>query len=155
MSCYNPITLLQYGMNSDSIEFTCRYVLSQKVLETPPNFLDYPLYLLLTVLLELPVYFFFLKPRAISIPKFFKHVVKHVAALNLCTHPLVDFVFPVIAVKMGFSHAIYLSTAETFAVIVEAFYLNTILRQRPVVSFLVALSANLFSWGIGSALIRL
>ncbi len=73
--------------------------------------------------------------------------------LNLATHPLVTFVFPMFGQGLGLNMASAIVLKETFAPLVE----TLILRRGSNLSWseaaALAVAANLFSWWLGAYIV--
>lgn len=150
MSCGTVWNLAIHFVAPDQLSPACQLVLSQKWLPDEFDPLIYGLYFGSTLLLELPIYLLFLRRRVGG--GFQTKWLLDVLILNLLTHPFVVLGLPLMIVNS--SYALYLTCAETIAVLVEATYLR--LRGYPLRwSLGVSLAANLFSWHAGRYLIDL
>ena len=101
-------------------------------------------YFIKTCILELPIYFIFLR----SSRSFFRIVVI-TFIVNLATHPIVFMLMPILLTKLNLNYLQYLCIAETFAPLIEALILAFYYQFSSRVSFWAALVANLFSWTVG------
>jgi len=109
-----------------------------------PNLWHYALYFFWTCVIEAPVYAFALRTLT------WRRRAAAIVGLNLATHPLVYFAFPLLALRLHWDPLRAVLAAEAFAVLVEAVLLW---RMRRSGSFVAALAysfaANLASFVFG------
>lgn len=98
----------------------------------------------MTYLLELPIYWIFLKGY-FNINRLF--LVNFI--LNIATHPIVYLAMPVYFLKWNLNYIQYLGIAEVFAPAIEALLLKNLFLMRTRHAIWAAVIANLFSWTIG------
>ena len=110
----------------------------------PFSFLEYLPFFLKTFVLELPIYFLFLRTLK-NVPV----ILKMNTVLNLATHPVVFFIIPLILTQLNATYLHYLVVAEIFAPLVEALVLFKVYKISLGRAVLAALCANLFSWSVG------
>lgn len=111
--------------------------------------LDYLSLFSLTYALETPIYFLGLRKYSKLRQILFISLV-----LNLATHPIVCFLFPVLADILRMNYDQYLILAEVFAPLVEFLLLRFVFKFSMQRSLLVAVAANLVSWLIGSRILH-
>ena len=146
MSCLSPSTLFRFLIAPTSLSFGCQFTLEQTVShQYAPDLGLYLQLLATTVALETPIYLFAFWLRN----KLNRRSMPHILALNLCTHPAVAFLLPIIAAQSHLRYGTYRLTAESFAIGVEALYLNRVMKLSRRDSLLFSFAANLFSWWLG------
>jgi len=144
INCSAPGVLIQHFLGSS----LCASELNEALGPLNATAAEYLKALALTLVLEWPVYFLFLKNRW-KIPR----ISWVVLVINLLTHPAVWFFWPWV-LESGFLHGRvsfggYVAIAEIFAPTIEALALwkMKVPLQRAI---LAAICANLFSWGVGA-----
>lgn|GEM_PF-2347534 len=144
INCSAPLSLIQHFLGSP----VCASELGETLGPLNATAREYFKALVLTLALEWPVYFLFLR-------KYWKgsRLTLAVVVINLLTHPAVWFFWPWV-LSSGFfqgqvSFGAYVAIAETFAPTVEALALwkMGIPFRRAVWA---AICANLCSWGVGA-----
>ncbi len=141
MTCIGPIDLLLYLINRGE----CRDFLSQTFMaDGIPPWKDYLIALGLTLLIEAPIYAFFLCPE-------FKRrkLLLVVLFINLLTHPAVWYLWPSFLSSMGVTIGGYLAVSEIFAPVAEMLALKFVFRVNTKKAILGATLANLVSWWVG------
>ncbi len=109
----------------------------------------YATFLVLTLLFETPVYYYFIKKK-FSLLK----ILRISLVLNLLTHPIIFLLFPQIADQRGITYGWYVLAAEIFAFVIEWVALNKIFKFPFLQSMKVALAANIFSWLVGGEIVQ-
>ena len=97
-------------------------------------------------LLEMPVYFLFLKSFQNKL-RFIDKII-FVTGLNAITHPIVFFII----MNLKFTYLQNIIMAEVFAVITEGIILKISIDQGFLPCFLASFFANLVSWQISPML---
>ncbi|MGE3760136.1 MAG: hypothetical protein AB7H97_20390 [Pseudobdellovibrionaceae bacterium] len=143
--CEIPEILLLYFLSPDKISTRCHLILSWAA-EYYPFTWSYFIYLGMTLVLEAPAYWYFLRPKKWWTPFF---------AGNFFTHPIVNFFFPWMAMKLEWSHAADVGTSEIFAWLGEAIIISVFLKGNFRRGLLVSFIANLISWRLGSWILYL
>jgi hypothetical protein len=144
MNCVTPPALWAYltGVGSCAIELRSAI---------DPSFPEWQLYLKgfgLTLLLEAPIYAWFLRERLGFLRKSL-----FILAVNVATHPMIWFVFPELFSKFEADIGAYVIFSELFAPLVEGLLLKFAFGISSRFAFVGAAVANLFSWWIGAYLI--
>lgn len=134
--CYYPWNLLSYE---------CGLVLGTEVGQNHATLLFYLGIFLLTCSLESIFYFISAKTQKLKNSK----IIEQILVLNLATHPIVFFIFPLVLEKTGSRIFTYIWTAELFAFAIEAILLKFRYRYSWTVAILTSSLANLFSWSVG------
>lgn len=106
--------------------------------------LEYAKILAATLALEFPLYWLFFRSMG------WKKVVALTFVVNLASHPLVTFAWPLLIQKMGWSFGHFILAAELFAPIVETLIIRYGWKISWKRSILAAFVANLLSWTMGS-----
>lgn len=140
IDCITPWYLIWNLFNAHQ----CSEIYGLTTLTEPFSFVEYLPFFLKTLVLELPIYFLFLR-RLKSIPT----ILKLNTLANLATHPIVFFIIPIALMQLNGTYLNYLVTAEIFAPLVETLILYKVFKLSPSRSFAAALCANLFSWSVG------
>lgn len=146
MSCNGGLSVFLYFISKSSLSPTCQALLSDRSLNNVFGLegKTYFFYLFLTILIEAPIYFAFLRK---TLP--LSRLVLWFVALNLLTHPLVGGLFPQFFALAGWSKAEGLLFSEVFAPTAEALALWGLAGVPYKRAFAAAWAANLFSWGVG------
>jgi hypothetical protein len=134
--CYYPWNLFSYE---------CGLVLGTAVGRNHSSFLFYLGVFLLTCSLESIFYFIAAKKQKLTHSK----TIEQILVLNLATHPIVFFIFPLLLEKAGSDILTYIWTAELFAFAIEALLLKFRYRYSWTMAILTSGLANLFSWSVG------
>lgn len=140
IDCVTPWNLVWNYFNPHQ----CAEIYTITTLSEPITFTQYLPYFLKTFILELGVYYLFLKNR-----KSLVEMLQIDLILNLATHPVVFFLIPIIIMQFGATYLNYLVIAEVFAPLTEALILGYFYKISYSRAFLAAIAANLFSWSIG------
>lgn len=141
MTCVGPVDLILYLVKSGH----CTEFLSQTFLAQGfPAWKDYLGAFGLTLLLETPLYFLFLKK---AIPA--RRTLLASLVVNLLTHPAVWFFWPRILADSSFTIGNTIWICEIFALTVEMLVLRYAFRIPFKRAFYASFTANLFSWWIG------
>ncbi len=143
-SCFGPLSLVEYWFAPQTLRLECWSALNIEMDPTSPGAGEYLALIAITLALEFVVYFLFLKKRFV----FFK-VVRVNLFLNLATHPLVTFLFPLLIAKAQMSVAGYITAAEIFAPLVETILLVFLFRIPLALAAVSSFLANLTSWALG------
>ena len=140
LDCITPWNLIWNFFNAHQ----CNEIYELTTLTEPFSFLEYLPFFLKTFVLELPIYFLFLRTLK-NVPV----ILKVNTVLNLATHPVVFFTIPLILTQLNATYLHYLVVAEIFAPLVEALVLFKVYKISLGRAVLAALCANLFSWSVG------
>jgi hypothetical protein len=135
-SCYYAWNLLSYE---------CGLVLGTEVGRNRTTVFFYLGFFLLTCLLESIFYFRAGQKKKLTPSK----IIEQILVLNLATHPLVFFIFPMVLEKAGSTVFTYIWTAELFAFAVESILLVRRYHYSWTMAIMTSCLANLFSWSIG------
>ena len=133
MNCDHSYSVFRYFFEGDCVDVFARSPLSPGI-----GVAGYAFFFALTCLFEWPWY---------------RNPVR-VVILNLLTHPLVVWGWPVLVRNLGGSYGVYLLTAEAFAPALEAWALHRIWKVPASRAVGVALGANLFSWLVGGEIVN-
>ena len=114
LECITPWNLIWNFFNAHQ----CNEIYELTTLTEPFSFLEYLPFFLKTFVLELPIYFLFLRTLK-NVPV----ILKMNTVLNLATHPVVFFIIPLILTQLNATYLHYLVVAEIFAPLVEALVL--------------------------------
>lgn len=101
-------------------------------------------YFLKTLLLELPIYYFFLRNL-----RTWKEIVLINLNLNLATHPILFYGISALCSSYQSSYLTYLISAEIFAPLVETLLLIFVYKVNYKKAITAAVIANLISWSVG------
>lgn len=145
-NCSAPGSLALFWLRPEILSAQCDWYLQVPAGVTAFHPLAYLRTFALTCLLEAPFYFYLLRQE--------RWASRLLALLsgNLLTHPIVYFLLPYLFARAGQTFAVYLTVAETFAAVAEMIWIHLLWRTGRVRTCVLILSANLFSWWIGSAL---
>lgn len=144
-SCNSLWHLFVHYLFNDVENLLCQIVLDQPVSSFRISFSTYIRMFGMTNVLEWPFYALFLKQMRVSYIK----SLAIVFVLNLMTHPLICFVFPLLGQRLGVTYGQYILFSEAFAPLVEGMILAVYLRQPFAKCFWVAFTCNLISWNVG------
>ncbi len=133
MSCDHSFSVFQYFLKGE-----CAEVFAPAPSDPGIGIGAYLLFFALTCLFEWPWY---RKPV-------------RVLFLNLLTHPLVVWGWPVLIRNLGGGYGTYVLTAEAFAPTLEAWALHRIWKVPARRAVWIALGANLFSWLVGGEIVN-
>lgn len=133
MSCDHSFSVFQYFLTGE-----CAEVFASPPADPAIGFGTYLLFFALTCLFEWPWY---RKPL-------------RVLFLNLLTHPLVVWGWPVLIRNLGGGYGAYVLAAEAFAPALEAWALHRIWKVPARRAVWMALGANLFSWLVGGEIVN-
>ena len=140
--CYSPYSVIQYWVARPTLDEECLALLSAPTWIPDLPLSEYLLYFIITCALEAP---FYMAMRQIS----WQRRVAAIFILNIATHPLVTFFWPVFLDRWDFTTAGMITTAELFAPLTESLILWLGFKVPAARAFLFAFLANLVSWGLG------
>lgn len=145
--CNLPHSLLLYLFSTKNVPPECLRYLTTSSLDGVygVSATTYVLFFLLTVALEAPIYWYFLRDRITPASRW----VAALFCINLCTHPLAILGFPQFFALAGDTKLTALVATEVFAPVVEGLVLWKLLNIPPRVAFVASVAANLFSWEMG------
>lgn len=147
-ACLAPNVLFDFYTNRQ-LELECTVLLSSSETPVSMSLLTYVSTFAWTCGLEALVYLPLLLARKNKLTR----ALALILILNLATHPLVTFVFPMFGQGLGLNMASAIVLKETFAPLVE----TLILRRGSNLSWseaaALAVAANLFSWWLGAYIV--
>ncbi len=141
--CASPWGLAVFLLNLVDPSSECYEVHQSLVTASDFELSFYLKYFGMTLLLEGPIYFLGL--TMLPWPKRLLAIV----VVNLATHPIIFYIFPLILSRFDATYSTYLLTAEIFAPVVEALLLWKLFKLSPSKAFSIAIAANLISWWLG------
>lgn len=140
IECVTPWYLIWNFFNPHQ----CSEIYTLTSLADPITFILYLPYFLKTFLLELIIYWLFLRNQ-----KSLTEILQIDFILNLATHPVVFFLMPIIVMGLNGNYLNYLVAAEVFAPLTEAIILVYFYKLSWPRALQAAITANLFSWSVG------
>lgn len=146
LDCYTPFTILLAWVHSDSVRTQCLAALENESVRYDGTFSKYLSIFALTCLIEFPFYWMAGKRAGRKI----KDILAQTIILNLATHPLVLWVFPLWGEIYGLNMLQTTTFSELFALIVEALLMFYLFRFSWRIAFTTSLLANLASWWLGA-----
>ena len=146
--CLGPVSVAAFLAGASSVPFDCQVMLSSVDAPQAWTIAEYAPIFAWTCLLEAPFFVGFALRKGTGWPR----AVALLAAANLATHPVVTFVFPLIAESNSWPIVYSTLGKEAFAPLVETLLVRKITKAGWLASLLIAFAANLFSWWIGSLL---
>ncbi len=147
-ACTTPLGLILFQFGALETTTNCAEVFQTPVTPTPFDLVEYLKYFLWTLGLELPLYYFMLSNLA-KLKRLQLSLL-----VNIATHPIIFFVFPLILSHWNLTYRDYLLSAEIFAPLVEGFIIWKLFKSNPGRAFSAALSANLISWWLGVLILQ-
>jgi hypothetical protein len=102
-----------------------------------------------TLLLEAPWYVPWITLRGRGLKRGFEVLF----FANLATHPAITFIFPPLAVALGWNVLTSLVAKEAFAFVVETAVIRFLAKLSWRESVALSFCANLFSWWLGAYLV--
>lgn len=138
--CFTPWAMVA----NQFIEHQCHDIYAMIVSDVQFSLVEYLTVFSKTYGLELIIYFFFLRQKYN-----WREILKINLIINLATHPIVYFGFPLLFSKLQYNYFQYLVVAEIFAPAIEALLLKKIYHFSWKIAITAAVLANLFSWTIG------
>lgn len=146
LQCFGPLGFGVYYLSSELLPNWCRLALESKINPSPLEFSNYLKYFSLTLFLESFFYLPGLRLLGVSL----KRSLTILFLANLCTHPIVFFIFPWFGHYFNASYIQTIMLAEFFAVLIEAVVIYILIRPIQVRQvFLLSSISNFFSWGMG------
>lgn len=141
--CVSPGGLIFYLFNTMGTNSHCTEIYLSMVQATDLSFWGYLPFLLGTILFEAPIYYFGLTELSR------KQRLLAILILNLATHPIIFFVFPLVLERYQATYSVYLTSAEIFAPVVETLILWKGFHVNVKRAFWISITANLISWWLG------
>lgn len=141
--CAGPLGVAAFAVG---FAWQCAETLLEPIAVDPVGPFEYLKFFAMTLALELPMYHRLLPLMS------FKRKAAAALVVNVATHPLIFFVFPLLLKSLGGTYFQYLVAAEVFAPVAEALVLWKAFGVGFKRAGTAALIANLFSWGIGALL---
>lgn len=146
MNCYAPPAILGYLTNGPWLTPACREFLADRTLSGVFGVTgkEYVFALVLTILIEAPVYYFALRKRLKP-----DQIALYMLAMNLATHPLVLVAMPQFFALAEYPKIAAILVGELFAPTFEGLMLWRMAGLSPSRAFGFAFLANLISWTAG------
>jgi len=143
MSVYDCLTPWAVVINQFA-QHSCGDIYASPLANDSFSFFEYLPFFLKTMLLEFPIYYFFLR-KAYRLDK----ILLINFLINLATHQIIFLAMPSVFIKLDFNYYQYLMIAEIFAPTVEALLLRFAYKLNWKTAILASVLANLFSWTVG------
>ncbi len=144
MNCYAPQILVDWFLRPEILSELCELQLSSPVQPTPWDAGGYLRAFALTCLLESVFYVWALRGR---VP--LRKMAAPIAIANLATHPFIYFGLPWILAQFQVPAIAFITSAETFAPLLEAILLWRVWKVPARMAFPAMIFGNLFSWWVG------
>jgi hypothetical protein len=148
--CQTPATLVQFFFAKASLSPECLWALLVGPRPRSTTLGEYALVYFFTCLIEFPFYWLGLRNRCGLVKIAWVTLV-----LNLATHPLIYFLFPLLVFRLHGGSYQSLLASEVFAPVVEAMLLYGITRLNVITVVASSVVANLCSWWIGAYFVQL
>lgn len=144
--CYTPYSIFEFFLKPEAMNEACQALLGSPAWPPVMNFTEYALLFAIVCALEAPLY---LNIRSLSWRMRFAALIK----LNLATHPLITYAWPLLLNHYQVSTASLILSGEFFAFVTEMLLLYFGFKVSLKTAFIFSLLANLFSWSFGLYLI--
>jgi hypothetical protein len=148
MTCFTPLNVIIGLVAPDQLDVACHFQHISKMNFIPTPFVTYALVFLLNCALETPAY----QMAGWCLRRSVWTIVGQTVAVNLTTHPVVFYVFPLCGAMWGWSSLSTIALAEALAFSVEMVLLRGVWRYAWWAAIVAATAANLTSWWVGELL---
>ena len=144
VECVAPPAVAEFLLGLERLSVDCQLILEGAVEVNTFSLFSYLGLFFLTCVIEGPIYWLGTR-RQLPLTR----ILFLIFFVNLLTHPLVTWVFPLLAIQIHASYGSYVIFSEIFAPLIEALALHFQFRLSWKRSFLVSIAANLGSWWLG------